>query len=108
MSPIDDFACRALTEQAFALFFLGRPEEAVTTARRALTANPNFTPCHRVLAAALSESGRIAEAGAVVQKLLGFYPSLTVGRYSSETRFTGEGQKQRLLDALRRAGLPEG
>jgi len=108
LSPIDDFAFRALTGQAFALFFLGRPEEAATTARRALTANPNFTPCHRVLAAALSESGRHDEAGAVVQKLLGFYPSLTVERYSTETRFTGDGHKQRLLDALRRAGLPEG
>jgi adenylate cyclase len=62
LSPIDDFAFRALTGQAFALFFLGRAEEAVTTARRALTANPIFTPCHRVLAAALSSTGRTDEA----------------------------------------------
>ena len=107
LSPIDDFAFRALTGQAFALFFLGRCEEAVTTARRALTANPNFTACHRVLAAALCETGRLAEAEAVVQQLLGFYPSLTVGRFSAETRFTSESQKKRLLDALGKAGLPK-
>ncbi len=108
LSPIDDFAFRALTGQAFAQFFLGRTDEAVTTAQRALTANPNFTACHRVLAAALGETGRLAEAGAVVQKLLGFYPALTVERFASETRFTNESQKQRLLEALRMAGLPEG
>ncbi len=108
LSPIDDFAFRALTGQAFAQFFLGRPEEAISPAQRALTANPNFTACHRVLAAALGETGRLAEAGVVVQKLLGFYPALTVERFSSETRFTNESQKQRLLDALRIAGLPEG
>ena len=108
LSPIDDFAFRALTGQAFTLFFLDRPEAAIATAQRALTANPNFSACHRVLAAALSETGRLAEAEAVVQKLLGFYPALTVERFSSETRFTNESQKQRLLDALRMAGLPEG
>ena len=35
------------------------------------------------------------------------YPSLTVGRFSAETRFTSESQKKRLLDALGKAGLPK-
>ena len=107
LSPIDDFAFRALTGKAFALFFLGQLPEAVETARRALVANPNFTVCHRILAAALAHSGRIDEAHAVTRQLLDHHPALTVTRFGAETRFVDPGYKSILLEGLRRGGLPE-
>ena len=106
LSPIDDFAFRALTGKAFALLFLRQLEAAVAVAKRALTANPNFTPCHRVLAPALALSGSAVEARKVVEDLLAHYPSLTVSRFAEETRFVDPTYKATLLDGLRRAGLP--
>lgn len=106
LSPIDDFAFRAITGKAFALLFLRQPEAAVTAAKRALTANPNFTVCHRVLAPALALSGSAEEAQKVVEDLLAHYPSLTVSRFAGETRFVDPTYKATLMDGLRRAGLP--
>ena len=106
LSPIDDFAFRALTGKAFALLFLEQPQRAVSHAKRALAANIHFTVCHRVLAAALVQSGSLAEAREVIADLLAHHPSLTVSRYAEETRFVYPSYKAMLLNGLRRAGLP--
>ena len=106
LSPIDDFAFRPLAGKAFALLFLGQPKDAVEIAKRARSANPRFTVCHRVLAPALVKLGLISEARAVVSDLLNYHPTLTVARYSEETRFVAHEYKEMLLDGLRQAGLP--
>ncbi len=108
LSPIDDFAFRPLAGRAFALLFLKQPEDAVATARRALRANPNFTVCHRVLAPALVQIGSNAEASSIISDLLERHPTLTVSRFSKETRFVDPDYKDMLLDGLREAGLPNG
>ncbi|MCL5779259.1 hypothetical protein M1105_20075 [Limibaculum sp. FT325] len=106
LSPIDDFAFRALTGQAFALLFLDRPAEAVATGRRARSANPRFTVCHRVLAPALVAVGDIEGARAVVDDLRSRHPDLTVARFTAETRFADPRCREVLFDGLCRAGLP--
>ena len=106
LSRIDTFTFRALAGKAFALFFLGQVDDAVEFARRSLMANPNFTPCHRVLAAALAFSNRDKEARQVVDELLQRVPGLTVKKFSRETRFIFPAYQNMLLDGLAKAGLP--
>ena len=108
LSRIDAFTFRALAGKAFSLFFLGRLEEAVEFAKRSMVANPNFTACHRVLAASLACCNRRNEARAIVEDLLRRVPGLTVARFSKETRFVYPSYKMMLLDGLSQAGLPPG
>lgn len=107
LSPVDEFAFRPHAGKAFALLFLQRPDEAILFARKALTANPNFTVCHRVLAPALMLIGNDKEAQKIVSDLLHLHPALTVSRFAAETRFVHPGYKQILLDGLLAAGLPK-
>ena len=108
LSRIDAFTFRALAGKAFSLFFLSRFEEAVDFAKRSLVANPNFTACHRILAAALARCNQSDEAQAIVEDLLRRVPGLTVARFSKETRFVYPSYKKMLLDGLGQAGLPSG
>lgn len=107
LSRVDAFTFRALTGKAFSLFFLGSFEEAVGFARRALTANPKFTPCHRVLASALVRCNRPDEARSVVNDLLQQVPGLNLAKFSTQTRFTYPNYKKMLIDGLKDAGLAE-
>ncbi len=108
LSRIDVFTFRSLAGKACSMFFLGRFEEAVEFAKRSLVANPNFTPCHRVLASALVRCNRNDEARAVIEDLLRQVRGLTVARYAKETRFCYPVYKKMLLEGLSEAGLPEG
>ena len=108
LSRIDTFTFRALAGKAFSLFFLGKNEEAVDFAKRSIVANPSFTPCHRVLAAALAACNQRNEAREIVGDLLQRVPGLTITRFSKETRFVYPSYKNMLLDGLGRAGLPSG
>ncbi len=106
LSPIEDFAFRALTGRAFAQLFLGDLSGAVTSATRALAANPGFTVCHRVLAPALAASGQVERAREVVADLRARHPTLTVARFAEETRFETPAFRRILLHGLAAAGLP--
>lgn len=108
LSPVDEFAFRTLTGRAFALYFLDRADDAVVAARRAHAANPHFTVCHRVLAAALAETGDRPGARVVVADLLAHYPALTVARFAADTRFADTPGRRRLFKGLEQAGLPPG
>ncbi|MCP1335543.1 adenylate/guanylate cyclase domain-containing protein [Futiania mangrovi] len=106
LSPIDEFAFRALTGLAFSQLGLGRPAEAVEHAKRARSANPNFTVCHRVLAPALIAVGDQHAAEDVVADLRARHPALTVARFAEETRFRDPDFRLLLFAGLAQAGLP--
>ena len=106
LSRIDTFTFRALAGKAFSLLFLGEIENAVEFAKRSIVANPNFTPCHRVLAIALALCGQHNEARDIIEDLLRRVPVLTVAKFSNQTRFVYPSYKELLLDGLGQAGLP--
>jgi tetratricopeptide (TPR) repeat protein len=101
---------------AYYLFVLGlahfnreRFEEAANSFERALKRNPiNYVPLIH-LAAAYGHLGRKQEAAAAIQKLNKALPIVSVDFVSLPfmSRYKDPVDKDRLLDGLRKAGLPE-
>jgi tetratricopeptide (TPR) repeat protein len=93
-----------------AKFQLGREEETVVWLRRSIEADRNYPNSHFVLGAALAHLGRLPEARSEVQAGLAMNPALTIARLraavpsDSAARIAGA---QRLIDGLRKAGVPE-
>ena len=107
LSPLDPMAYRTRAGLAFAHLYAGRLEDAAAVARRALEEQPNFSPAHRALAAALAHLGRREEAGEVVRRALAVVPGLTTSYALAEARFTRPADRAVLEAGLRLAGLPE-
>ena len=83
---------------------LGRFDEAVSAAKKALRQNPFFPFAYRCLASALAHLGREAEAREAVADLLELEPNF---RISERAAHGGGSRLQLCIDGLRKAGLPE-
>ncbi len=106
LSPRDIHLTTMLTLRAFALFDLERYDETFEWARRArLSPNPR-TMTFALFAAVLIRLGRQEEARAALGDLLAHAPGTSCAKYR-ESRFGGPEVMERLVDALRKAGLPE-
>jgi TolB-like protein/class 3 adenylate cyclase len=90
-----------------ALDLLGEKEAAIAEMKRALAANPNFTPPLRHLAVVYSELGRIDEARAVVEQILRINPGATVSGWRDRLPYKDAKIVERFIDGWREAGLPE-
>jgi DNA-binding winged helix-turn-helix (wHTH) protein/tetratricopeptide (TPR) repeat protein len=105
LCPLDEFNFRMLTGRAFASLFGRDFASSLAFARRARTASPGYTICHRVLIASLAHLGRVAEARAVAEDLLVINPGFTIAKYEEETRFTAAADRDILFSGLVMAGL---
>ncbi len=89
---------------------LGEWEQAVAWCRRAIEANRNYTLPNFELAVALAQLGRLDEAHSAVKAGLALNPTFTIARFSEgpindfSTYLAG---RARIVDALRKAGMPE-
>ena len=111
LSPRDPFVAAWLSIAGDAKLFLGRDEEAVSLFGRAISLNRNNPYTHFLLAAALANLGRIAEAKDAVQAGLGLNPDFTMRRYlggAASDHPTFLAQRERVAAGLRQAGVPEG
>lgn len=90
-----------------AYFMLGQYDESIMTFNKALNVSPNFLRAHIFLAACYSSMGRDAEAAAAVKEILDRRPKFCIESYTKQLSFENEADKDRLLSALRNAGLPE-
>jgi adenylate cyclase len=88
-----------------AYFLMERYEEAVAGFKRALNLNPNFHPAHFYLAAGYSELGRLEQAQAEVAALLRKWPGGSLEMATQRLPYKDAAVLDRLLDALRKAGL---
>jgi tetratricopeptide (TPR) repeat protein len=91
--------------------FLGHYEKAATWQRRCIEANGNYPLSHFHLAAALSHLGRLEEARAAARAGLALDPKFTITGFRAN--IYGESPthlawRERLVDGLRKAWLPEG
>ncbi len=91
---------------------LGIWEQAVAWFRRAIEANRNFPQSHFVLAAALAQLGRLDGARSAVKAGLALNPAFTISR--ARASWTAESDDptylaglERILEGLRKAGVPE-
>jgi DNA-binding SARP family transcriptional activator/Tfp pilus assembly protein PilF len=87
--------------------FKGDYERAVLVGRRAVEANPNYTAGYKPLIASLGHLGRREEAQLFVDKLLSLEPNFAVERFGQVYSFKKPNDRERYMQGLRLAGVPE-
>jgi TolB-like protein/class 3 adenylate cyclase len=110
LSPHDPLVYLWCMFAGWAKFYLGNEEEAVAWLRRSIETNRNFPMSHFFLAAALAHLRRLPEAQSEVRAGLTMDPTFTISRIrgnrSSDNPAAIAGG-ERVIDGLRKAGLPE-
>ena len=112
LSPRDTTAYIWMGVTGAANSYLGSYEQAVAWCRRAIEANRNYPEEYFQLAAALAQLGRLDEARSAVKTGLALNPAYSIShaRAASTARSddpTYLAQNERILEGLRKAGLPE-
>jgi TolB-like protein len=103
LSPFDPSLDSTLTGIGFAFINLGRFDEAVAAAKKALQKNQAYGPGYRCLGAALAHLGRDAEARETVTRHLVIEPDFRISELVARTGL----RAQIFIDGLRKAGFPE-
>jgi len=111
ISPRDSFAFNWMAIASLAEFAAGRDEQAVAWGQRSINANPNNPIARYWLAAALAHLGRVAEARAALKDAALVFGSSIRDARAGFTTLSDDpiylAQCERLLDGLRKAGMPE-
>lgn len=107
LDPLDPRAFQAHAAMAFAHFVARRDDEAAEWAAGALRLKPNLLPAHRVALASNGMRGRLDEAGRVLRSYLRIDPDVTIDKISGCYPFRRDADRQRLIEGLRKAGVPE-
>jgi tetratricopeptide (TPR) repeat protein len=111
LSPRDGRAWLWLLFAGGAKLTLGADEEAAVRLRRSIEINRTFPLAHFFLAAALANLGKLDEAQAETRVGLTLNPTFTIQRFlaaqesDNPTFLTG---KKRIIEGMRKAGVPEG
>jgi TolB-like protein/Flp pilus assembly protein TadD len=103
LSPFDPWLSSRFAVMGAALIGLGRFDEAVAVAKKALQ-EKHIPQAYRCLAAALAHLGRDSEAKKAVVQLLEIEPHFRISEWLARS---GQWQAQMFIDGLRKAGLPE-
>jgi tetratricopeptide (TPR) repeat protein len=113
LSPRDTMAHLWMSRAGLANNNLGSYEQAVAWCRRAIEANRNFPHPHFVLGAALAQLGRLDEARSAVKAGLALNPAFAISRARADWTAMSDdptylAQTERVLEGMRKAGVPEG
>jgi adenylate cyclase len=104
LSPFDPLLFVTFTEMGVAFIGLGRFDEAVVAAKKALSQNQSFVPSYCCLTTALAHLGREAEARDAAAHLLELKPDFRISEWVARS---GLRPHQMFVDGLRKAGIPE-
>jgi adenylate cyclase len=104
MSPVDPLLHRSLIGMAMAHIELGRFDEAIVAARKAVRQNPFHSASYRCLACAFAHLGRDAEAREAAAGVLEHDPTFPI---SPSIARGGQSKAKLLIEGLRKAGVPE-
>ncbi len=110
LSPNDAVAFIWTHIQGLAKLHLGADEEAVALFRSSVDASRKYPLNHFYMAAALAHLGRLDEARAEVKAGLTLAPNYSIARFLSMTESDNSTylkQRERILEGLRKAGIPE-
>jgi adenylate cyclase len=104
LSPLDPLLFSTYTGISLSLISLGRFEEALASARKALRINTNFSSTWRCVVAALSNLGRDEEARQAAARVLELDPGFRISEWVKR----GHTWRSPLyIEGVRKAGLPE-
>jgi tetratricopeptide (TPR) repeat protein len=106
LSPVDPLIFYFLAALSGAHFVGEGYGEAAEYARRALHRRPTYLTAHRLLAASLAQLGRLDAASEAIRALLAVAPADRLSEVAARSALRGAA-RERYLDGLRRAGLPE-
>ena len=84
-----------------------RFDQAAEGARLAIAWNPSFADAHAILASALGHAGRLDEAAIALDECRRHLPGLTLRDPRLIRPFRRAADRDRFLDGLRKAGLPD-
>ncbi|MGH6643405.1 MAG: adenylate/guanylate cyclase domain-containing protein [Bradyrhizobium sp.] len=107
LSPRDFLMVVWFTVSAWAYLSAGKFEQASDCAKRAIDCNPAFPDAHGTFAAASAHLGHMDDARAGLDDFVRLMPGLTVGDERLIRPFRRPTDRERFLDGLRKAGLPE-
>ncbi len=96
-----------LGELGRAYLLTGQHDEAIDALKHRLRRNPNSGEAHVLLAAAYGKLGRENEAQAALAEFLKPRPYYTLRHYAQGEFYKNTEDLERVLDGLRKAGLPE-
>ena len=111
LSPRDTFAPEWLIYVGLAKVQLGADAEAVVWLRRGLDANRNYSLAHFQLAAAFARLGKLDEGRAAVNSGLALDPRFIIRRFRANAPSDNPiylAGRERLVEGMRLAGVPEG
>jgi TolB-like protein/DNA-binding winged helix-turn-helix (wHTH) protein/tetratricopeptide (TPR) repeat protein len=110
LSPRDSFVFLWRSTAGSAKFWLSEEEGAVAWLRSSIEANGNYPRSHFILAAALAHLGRLDEAQSEVQAGSAIDQTFTIARFSAHVMSHNSAYlsgRERLIDGMRKAGVPE-
>jgi tetratricopeptide (TPR) repeat protein len=112
LSPRDTQAYIWMTHAGIAKNHLGSWEQAVVWFRRAIEANRNYPLPHFGIGVALAQIGRLDEARSAVKAGLALNPAISISRVRAAVTARSDdptylAQTERVVEGLRKAGLPE-
>ncbi len=91
----------------YAYHEMGRYGEAIDALKKSLARNPNAITTWVRIAAVYSEAGRADEARAAARRILNINPKFSVRAFAKALPYKDKVRLERVLAALRKAGLPE-
>jgi len=91
----------------FSYIFLEQSQKAIDILQRGLIHNPDFLAIHLALAGLYAELDRSEEANMEVEKVLRLSPDFTLQTLKEMIPLKDPVVKDRLINAARKAGLPE-
>ena len=86
---------------------IGRYEEAIVQLKKAINLSPDSLYPHIALAATYSLAGYDDDARAEVSEILKIQPKISLERLAERVAYKNKADIDRIIDALRKAGLPE-
>ena len=107
LAPFDPYACLFENAYAVAYLFKGDYQQAATIGRRVVAANPEFVNGYKPLIAALGHLERAEEARPYLEKLQSIEPGFSVQRFADVYPIKRESDRDRYMEGLRLAGVPE-
>jgi TolB-like protein len=107
LNPLDPRVFLTQSAMGFAHFVAGRDAEAAAWAAMALRVKPNWMPALRVALASGAMLGQVAETDRVLSLYLQIDPRASIAKICGFYPQRRERDRQRLIEALRIAGMPE-
>jgi adenylate cyclase len=107
LSPVDPTLFLIHTGMAMAHFIAGRDDEAFSWAQKASQRNPFLLAAAWIAAASAANLGRTEDAAKYLTRVCQLDAKLTLSTMPARMNLRRPQDRVRLLDALRKAGLPE-